>query len=131
MQANPRNPAPASADRPLAWVPFGERVRERRRARALTQVQLAGIVGVTVSTIRRYEAGQQTPSKLRVLVALRQALGTPLDYLLCGSGAPQLTDRELARLFAAADALPAEERAQIARVVAALLSSASPPRSAP
>ena len=131
MHGKQRDIASAISVRPLSWVPFGERVRERRRARAITQVQLAGLLGVNVSTIRRYEAGQQIPSNFRVLLALREALGTPLDYLLCGAGIPQLTDRRLARLFAAADALPPEDRALIVRVVAALLPSASPPRPAP
>jgi transcriptional regulator with XRE-family HTH domain len=132
MRDKSRSASPVIADRHLSWVPFGERVRERRRARALTQVQLAKHLGVTVSTVRRYEAGRQTPSSFRVLLALRQALGAPLDYLLCGAGVPQLGDRELARLFVAADALPDADRALIVRILAALLPPAShPPRPAP
>ena len=57
-------------------------LREVRRARELTQTELAGLVQMSHSTISDFEHGRRTPS-VRTLLRLADALGvTPNDLLL-------------------------------------------------
>jgi transcriptional regulator with XRE-family HTH domain len=126
MQVDQQSMPPCNPISPRFLASFGERLRERRRSRSLTQVRLAALLRVTPSTVGRYERGVHAPAELRVLLALRQELGASLDYLLLGAGPPQLADRELARLFRAADELPPERRREVAAVLGALLQAAGP-----
>ncbi len=59
---------------------LGNHVRDVRRARRLTQAQLAAAVGVSRQTIVSIEGGDYAPS---VLLALRiaAALGDSVDHL--------------------------------------------------
>lgn len=59
---------------------FGERVRFLRRARDLTQQDLAESMGVDISTISRLERGVQPVSVYR-LPALARALGVEIPDL--------------------------------------------------
>lgn len=52
---------------------LGERVRLLRLARNLSQQELAGMSGVSLSTVRRLEAGGQ--GSILLLVQVAQALG--------------------------------------------------------
>lgn len=52
-------------------------LREARRARGLTQVELAVLAGCSPSTIHRIESGRGEPSE-RVLRALRRKLEADL-----------------------------------------------------
>lgn len=63
-------------------VVLGERVRVTRRAKGLTQAQLAG-TDVTISYVSRIEAGQRRPEP-RVLDALARRLDVSADELLLG-----------------------------------------------
>lgn len=62
-------------------VDFGERLRELRKQKKLTQKQLAALIGVKNSVISFYEMGEHTPSP-EVIVRLAAALHTTTDYLL-------------------------------------------------
>lgn len=59
---------------------LGNRVRQARRARRMTQAELAGAVGVSRQTVVSIEGGDYAPS---VLLALRiaHALEHPIDQL--------------------------------------------------
>lgn len=61
--------------------PLGVRIRSARQARGLTQGDLGGRLGVTPTTVSRWERGQTVPDR-----DLRHALatvlgGTPADFL--------------------------------------------------
>lgn len=64
----------------FATIPaaLGDRIRAARRARSWTQQALAAHVGVTVTTISRWERGMGAP-RGRLLRALSQALDRRLD----------------------------------------------------
>lgn len=62
-------------------VEFGDRLRQLRKDRKLTQQQLAELIGVKNSVISFYEVGERTPSP-DVLRKLALALHVTADYLL-------------------------------------------------
>lgn len=57
---------------------IGERIRDRRRARGMTQLDLADAVGLTVESVSRAERGTIQP-KVETLRKIAAALGTTLD----------------------------------------------------
>ncbi|MGN0755046.1 MAG: helix-turn-helix domain-containing protein [Aristaeellaceae bacterium] len=62
-------------------VEFGDRLRQLRKERNLTQQQLAELIGVKNSVISFYEVGERMPSP-EVLRKLAMALHVSTDYLL-------------------------------------------------
>ena len=66
---------------------IGEIIREKRRALALTQEQLAGRLGVSASAVHKWEKGTTYPD-ITTLPALARALGTDLNTLLCFQADP-------------------------------------------
>ena len=62
-------------------VEFGNRLRQLRKDRKLTQYQLAELIGVKNSVISFYEVGERVPSP-DVLRKLAMALHVSADYLL-------------------------------------------------
>ncbi len=62
---------------------LGARLRELRRARAMTQEELAKAAGVSPSTIVDIERGHHEP-QIRTLRKLSNALGVTPDKLVLG-----------------------------------------------
>lgn len=62
-------------------VEFGDRLRQLRKERNLTQKELVNLIGVKNSVISFYEVGDRTPS-LEVLIKLSKALHISTDKLL-------------------------------------------------
>lgn len=56
---------------------IGERIKNYRKEKGFTQEQLANIIGVSVMTIRRFEAGTREPRTL-MLEKIANALDIPL-----------------------------------------------------
>ncbi len=65
----------------LAAMDFPERLAALRREKSLTQQALADAVGIHVSQLRRYEAGQSQPT-LDVIRKLAVALSVSADLLV-------------------------------------------------
>ena len=65
---------------------FKDKLKEKRLAANLTQVQLAEKVSVTPRTIQNYELGTRKPTKLEIVEKLAQALDTTPEYLLGQNG---------------------------------------------
>lgn len=64
---------------------FSVRLRELRKAKRLTQKQLAQRVGVTRGMVSAMESDMRYPS-YPVLIRIAAVLGTTTDYLLCVDG---------------------------------------------
>jgi transcriptional regulator with XRE-family HTH domain len=68
---------------------MGERLREARIAKRLTQEALAHAIGVRAMSISRFERGELNPSR-ETLMRLASALSVSTDWLL--SGPPKESD---------------------------------------
>lgn len=60
---------------------IGKKIRELRRAKSLTQQELAAMVGVTGVQLHRYEAGTTRVAASRLL-RIAEGLGVPVDALM-------------------------------------------------
>ncbi len=65
----------------LHYSNFGERLREIRKERNLTQTQLAEILGTSKQILSRYELGQRSP-KIEQVSKYAEKLKVSVDYLL-------------------------------------------------
>ena len=61
---------------------FGEKVKELRREKGISQTELGKYVGVTLRTVRGWEAEGRYPKKREIYGQLAKALGCDLSYLL-------------------------------------------------
>lgn len=68
----------------------GERIKSRRKELELTQEQVGNIVGVTKSTIQRYENGLIKDLKMPVIQAIAKALKVNPDWLVLKSNTKEL-----------------------------------------
>ncbi len=76
------------------WFEVGERVRERRLTRALSQQSVAEAAGLTQNAVFRIEAGE-TNQQVSTLKSVAAALGCTVRELVCGTSGnePRLTGR--------------------------------------
>lgn len=83
----PVAPLPGVRSATASDIALGQKIRGLRRARMLTQKELAAMVGVTGAQLHRYEKGGTRIAASR-LVALAQALGVRADSLIgsCTTG---------------------------------------------
>ena len=61
-------------------VPVGERLRELRKSKDLTQAQVADGINCTPAAYNRYETGERQPS-METLAKLAEYFGVSIDYL--------------------------------------------------
>lgn len=76
---------------------FGERLRNAREAANMTQLEMAGNLGVKKVTVEKWEAGKVEPraNRLQMIASL---LNVPLLWLLGGSQqVPDYTDQDETR----------------------------------
>ena len=102
----------------------GERIKELRTLKKLTQSDLAKAVGLTYIQVGRYETQKSNPSS-DVLQKLANALDTTTDFLMNGSQdevvSAQLTDKELLKQFRAVEQLDAEDKHLVKTFIDAFL----------
>jgi transcriptional regulator with XRE-family HTH domain len=101
---------------------FGERVRQLRKQRGLTQLGLANAAGLTQPTIWRIEQGKLLELKHGALSRLAEALKTSMDYL-AGRGTPvpsEIDDPGLRELLEFVTSLTPEERADVLSTAAGI-----------
>jgi transcriptional regulator with XRE-family HTH domain len=67
---------------PNGYLPIGEHIRHRRRARGLSQLRLAGLIDRTEDWVSKVERGEIPVDRISVLVRLAEALKVPLSDLL-------------------------------------------------
>jgi transcriptional regulator with XRE-family HTH domain len=103
---------------------FASRLKQLRKQRELSQVQLAEAVGVHTNHIGRYERGESQASA-QALKRLADALGVTTDYLIEGSSdeaaKARFEDRELLRQFQEVEQLPDADKVLVKSFLDALL----------
>lgn len=103
---------------------FGERVKELRTQKKLSQAALGEKIGVQPTHIGRYERGESMPTA-KALWLLAQALEVSIDYLVKGDLEQAVTttfqDTEFMRMFKEAQSLPESEKLAVKTVVDAVL----------
>lgn len=100
---------------------FPERLATQRNERKLTQQALAETVGVSVSQIRRYEAGDSTPT-LDVLRKLAIALSVSADTLVFDAN-ERGPDDDLRLQFEATTRLTTDEKHILKTIIESILLS--------
>lgn len=92
---------------------IGERIKDLRTKKKLTQSDLAKLVGLSYIQVGRYETEKSNPSS-DVLQKIAQALDTTNDFLMNGAthemASSQLTDKELLNQFKAVEQLSPEDK---------------------
>lgn len=107
--------------------PFGARLIALRKARGMTQAQLADAIGATQRVVSYYEAVAVDPGG-DIVVKLAQALGVSTDELLGAKSMPRqpspLSDpdeRRLWRKFQKVRRLPEKDQRAVFRLVNSLV----------
>jgi transcriptional regulator with XRE-family HTH domain len=102
----------------------GERIKDLRGQKKLTQTELAKLVGLSYIQVGRYETNKSNPSA-DVLQRVASALDTTTDYLMKGTEdeavAAQLTDKELLKQFKQVEQLNQEDKHLIKTFIDAFL----------
>lgn len=65
---------------------MGQRIRQLRNSKKLTQLQLAKLLSVTKGAVSQWEAGDIANPKLHTALRLCEVLGTDIAYLVYGPG---------------------------------------------
>ncbi len=101
---------------------FGDKIKKLRKAKGLSQQELANILGVHSKHISRYENNFSNPS-LDVLLKLRNLFHVSLDYLVTDDDSQDFNykDRELEKYFEAVDKLNEEDKQVIKKVIESML----------
>lgn len=103
---------------------IGERIKELRSKKKLTQSELAEQVGLSYIQIGRYEKHKSRPSA-DVLQKLADALDTTTDYLMNGNSeeiaSGKITDRDLIDLFKAVEELDSSDQELVKTFLDALI----------
>lgn len=61
---------------------FGDKLREARKNKGLTQLELSKLAGVSIRTIINYETGERYPKKRELYYTLAEILDVDVNYLL-------------------------------------------------
>ena len=75
---------------------LGEKLKKLRKARGLSQEQLADQLNVSRQAISKWELGESTPDTDN-LVALSDYYGVSLDYLLRDQEVPEVSEKVIVR----------------------------------
>ncbi|MEL6628592.1 MAG: helix-turn-helix transcriptional regulator [Bacteroidota bacterium] len=103
---------------------LGQRIKELRKQKNMSQSQLASIVGLSYAQIGRYETkGTQPPAE--ALKKIAQALEVSPDFLINGSSGDQahasLTDTELIQQFKAVEQMDEEDKHIVKKLIDAFI----------
>lgn len=79
-----KDAGPVSLYAGLAMETMGDRIRQLRKARGLTQEQFAKLVGVTKSAVSQWEDGSTKNLKLATFLRACEVLVTDPEYLIWG-----------------------------------------------
>jgi len=102
---------------------IGERIKELRTDKGMTQSDLAELVDLTYIQVGRYEKGKSNPSS-EVLQRLAVALNTTTDFLMNGGTEQveaQLSDKELLEQFKEVEKFNEEDKHLVKTLIDALI----------
>lgn len=69
---------------PIEMIAIGKRIKAARKAKGMSQQDLAEKIGIAQQTINRYESGKMIPRFIRLL-KIAEALNVPIDSLVTKS----------------------------------------------
>ena len=61
---------------------FGERIRELRKERGITNYEMAERLGISRNTLTNWERGTKEPHSVEILEEMAKVLNVPLEILL-------------------------------------------------
>jgi transcriptional regulator with XRE-family HTH domain len=103
---------------------LADRIQLLRKQAGMTQVDLAGKIGVSKSQFIRYESKDVQPPA-DIVNKLADVLGTSVDYLISGDKSEKakatLKNSELLQRFKEIDVLPEEEQGVLLKVISAYI----------
>ncbi len=104
---------------------FGQRLRELRRQKNITQIELAKRVGITHTHIGRYELGTAKKPSADTIQRIAEVLGVSSDYLLEGVSEKavqaRIEDKELLQQFQEIEKMPDEEKTVVKKFLDAFI----------
>lgn len=103
----------------VAWMSFTDRFLQLRKQHALTQQQMADAVGIHITQIKRYEAGEAQPS-LDILKKIAVAFSVSTDWLIFEEGEREPQD-ELKLKFEAITQMDNDERHVVLSVLDSMI----------
>lgn len=105
-------------------MPFAEKLSKMRTSRGLTQEQMAGMIGVGIAQIRRYEKGKSSPT-LDVIKNIAKTLGISADELLFDEGegvaANKIMDKKLLEQFEMVSQLKSHDKEAIMTIIDSMI----------
>jgi transcriptional regulator with XRE-family HTH domain len=105
-------------------MPFAEKLSKMRTARGFTQQQMAGMIGVGIAQIRRYEKGKSSPT-LDVIKNIAKTLGISADELLFDEGegvaANRIMDKKLLEQFEMVSKLKSRDREALMTIIDSMI----------
>lgn len=103
---------------------FGERLKQARTSKGLSQTELGKLAGIHYTQVGRYESKGAQPSA-EVLSRIASALGTSSDFLMSGSTEEQanntLEDKDLLKQFQKVEQLPSDKKNIVKELLDAFL----------
>jgi transcriptional regulator with XRE-family HTH domain len=101
---------------------FGEKLRQLRKRKKLTQEQMAELIEIHESHVGRYEKDFSSPTA-QVLIRIAKLFNVSTDYLLFDdqndtSTTLKISDNELFAQFQEVDKMSEEKRELIKRIIA-------------
>lgn len=107
-------------------VAVGERIRQLRKERRITQTDLAEAIGLTFQQIQKYEKARNriSASKLAAIAGILDVdVADLFEEIPPGRTAEQLRDDELAQLVAHVDNMEADVRLHFLGLIGAIASN--------
>jgi len=103
---------------------MADRIQLLRKQAGLTQVELAGKIGVSKSQFIRYESKNVQPPA-NIINKLADALGTSIDFLISGDKDEKvkasLKDAELLQQFKAVEQFTDEDKTVVKKLIDAFI----------
>lgn len=103
----------------VAWMSFTDRFLQLRKQHTLTQQQMAETVGIHITQVKRYEAGEAQPS-LDVLKKIAVAFSITTDWLIFEEGEREPQD-DLKLKFEAVTQMDEDERHVVLSVLDSMI----------
>lgn len=103
---------------------LGKNIRQLRKLKGLTQVELSKMLDCSQAMITTYESGQKKPS-VSTLARLAEALGVSIDHVVGASIAPKASEKiknpKLWKKFSQLDELADTDKRTVFRMIDGLL----------